>query len=72
MRSLAVVATNPGSDDTLGLGQGFKPMLPDALFLQTLDEPFHDPVLLRCVGSDELLDQPVASNGVRVALAGED
>jgi len=60
---------NPGSDGTLDLGQGFKPVLLDALFLQALDEPV---VLLRCVGRDELLGQPVAYDGVRAALVGED
>ncbi len=72
MRPFRVVVPNPGSDDTLGLGQGLKPVLPDALFLQALDEPLHDAVLLRRVGRDELLGQTVASDGVRVALAGED
>jgi len=66
-----VVVANPGTDDTLGLEQGFEAVLPDALFLQALDEPLHDAVLLRRAGSDELLGQPVASDGVRVALAGK-
>lgn len=72
MGPFRVVKANPRSDDTLGLGQGFKPVLPGALFLQALDEPFHDAVLLRRVGRDEFLGQPVASDGVRLALAGED
>jgi len=72
MRPFRAVVPNPGSDDTLGLGQGFKPVLPDALFLQAPDEPLHDAVLLRRVGCDELLGQTIASDGVRVALAGED
>jgi len=72
MGPFRVIVPDPGSDDALGLGQRFEPLLPDALFLQALDEPFHDAVLLRCVGRDEFLAQPVASDGVRVALAGED
>ncbi len=72
MGPFRVIVPNPGSDDTLGLGQGFKPVLPDTLFLQALDEPLHDAVLLRRVGGDELLGQTVASDGVRVAFAGED
>ena len=37
----------------------------------TGSEPLHDAVPLRRVGRDELLGQPVASDGFRVALAGE-
>lgn len=64
--------SNPGTDYTLGLGQGFEPVLPGAFFLQRLDEALHDAVLLRLVGPDELLPQPIASDGFCVALAGED
>jgi hypothetical protein len=43
------------------LFKALKPMLPDALVFHTPEEPLDDYGLLRGVGRDELLRQPVVS-----------
>jgi hypothetical protein len=50
-------------DHLPGLMKPTESVLPDALLLETIEEAFDHPVLLRGVGSDELLRKAVVAKG---------
>src|SRR5574337_241344 len=72
MRPLLVVPLHPVPNDPSGRLECLKHVLPDTLFFETAKEPFNNPVLLRRVGRDEFLLQPIVSTSLPKALALED
>jgi len=69
--ALVVVKANPVTNDPTDMLQTFKSMAVCALLLEFLNNPLDHPDLLRAVGRDEFLLQPVAFDQGRVAAAGE-
>ncbi|HVN77551.1 MAG TPA: hypothetical protein VMW38_01005 [Terriglobia bacterium] len=63
VRAAGAVPLDPLRDRPLGLREVFKPVLPDALLLQTAEEPLDDLVLFCGLRSDELLGQPIVAAG---------
>ncbi len=61
MRPTDVVPLDPLTDGCLSLYEVMEAMLPDAFLFQASKEPLDDPILLRCIGRDELLPQSVVS-----------
>ncbi len=66
-----VVEANPVTNSPAGVLQTLKAVAVNALILERPDHPFDHPVLLRAVGRDEFLLQPIAFDQGRVAAAGE-
>ena len=64
MRALLVVPLHPVSDDASCLVKRLERLLPDALFFETAEEPFDDPILFRRIRCDELLRQPIVPTGL--------
>ena len=62
MRPALVVKPNPVTDDSIGMLQGLKPLTMNTLLFQGSDHTLDHPILLRAVGRDELLFEPVASD----------
>ena len=54
MRALLVVPLHPVPDDASCLVKRLERLLPDALFFETAEEPFDDPILFRRIRRDEL------------------
>lgn len=63
MRPAMVVPVHPVPNDPPRLFEGLELMLPDTLLLETAKEPFNQPVLLRGIGRDEFLRQPIVPAG---------
>src|SRR5262249_17884466 len=55
----AFVPSDPPPHGAASFHEAREAVLPDALLLQAAEEALHDPVLLRGVGRDELLAEPV-------------
>ena len=72
MRAPVVVEVNPVPDEATGVLQGLEAMPMHVLLLERADHALDQAVLLRAVGRDELLAQPVAPDQGREAAAGED
>jgi hypothetical protein len=72
MRPTNVIPIDPLSDRSLRLSEVVKAMLPDTLLLQTAEESLDDPVLLRRIGRDELLRQPIVPTSSPESPALED
>ena len=72
MRPLVVVELDSVANDTAGMLQSLEAVAVDALLLQPANHPLHQAVLLRGVGRDEVLLQPIAFDQRRVTAAGED
>jgi len=72
MRPLLVVPLQPVPNDSSGLLEGLKHVLPNTLFFETAKEPFDHPVLLRRVGRDEFLLEAIVSTGLSKSTALED
>lgn len=64
MRVVLVVPCDPISNDLPRLLKGLERVLPDALLFQSPEEPFDHPILLRGVGRNELLRQPIVATGL--------
>jgi hypothetical protein len=64
MWTLVVAPLNLVTNDQLRLIKCLERVLPDTLFLEISKEPFNDPILLRCVGCNELLLQPIVTTGL--------
>ena len=64
MRALLVVPLHPVPDDASCLVKRLERLLPDALFFETAEEPFDDPILFRRIRCDELLRQPIIPTGL--------
>ena len=64
MRALVVVPLDPVPNDPPRLLKGLERVLPDTLLFQAPKEPLNHPVLLRRVGRNEFLLQPVVSAGL--------
>lgn len=71
MWALLVAERNPVSDHAQGMHFALKAVPVDALLLESLDHPFHHPVLLWAVRGDELLLQAVAAHQSGVVTTGE-
>ena len=67
-----VVKADPVTNDPTGMLQTLKSMAVCVLLLECPDDTLGHPVLLRAVGRDEFLLQPIALDQGRVAAAGED
>ena len=72
VRSLGVVPLDPLSNGSAGFGEVAEVVLPNTLLLETAKEALHEPVLLRRLGSHELLAQTVVVAGGAKAPALED
>ena len=59
-----LIPVGPVPDDLLCLLKGPEVLMPDSLHLQASKDMFDDAVLLRSVGCDELLSQPVVQTGL--------
>jgi hypothetical protein len=70
MQPTAVIKMNLITDHSAGMLQCFKPMPVDALFFEGPNHSFDHAVLLRAMRSDELLFQPIASEGASFFRAG--
>jgi hypothetical protein len=68
MWTLVVAPLNLVTNDQLRLIKCLERVLPDTLFLEISKEPFNDPVLMRCVGCNELLLQPIVTTGLPEVL----
>jgi hypothetical protein len=64
MRALVVVPLDPVPNDLPRLLKRLERVLPDTLLFQTPKEPFDQPILLRRIGRNELLLQPIVSTGL--------
>ena len=71
MQTLAVVKANSVTNDPAGVLQALKAMAVCALLLERSDHLLDHPVLLRTVGRDEFLLQPITFDQGCVAAAGE-
>ena len=67
-----VVELYPVADRAACMRQAFEAMMIDALLFEGTDQAFHHPVLLRAMGSDELLLQAVAADKLGVSPRRED
>ena len=72
MRAAVVVEGVPVTDDAHRMLGAFEAVAMYALLLQRADEALDHAVLLRAVGRDELLLQPVAADNGCDVVAGED
>lgn len=72
MGLLVVVELDPFADHSASVLQGFEAVTVDALLLQRPNHPFHQSILLRGVGPDELQLQIIAFDQRHVAATGED
>lgn len=72
VRALVVVETDPVADHATGMPQGLETVAMHTLLLERTDDTLDHAVLLRAVGRDELLLQPIALDQRRVAATGED
>src|SRR5215813_2716972 len=59
VRAHLVVPADPGTQLAPGVLEADEVVLPDTFLLHAAEEPLDDPVLLRRVGGDELLGEPV-------------
>ena len=69
MGSLLVVVFDPAIDGLSGLRKAPEVMLPDALLLQIAEEALDHAVLLRRIGCDELLGEPIVPKSRSEAAA---
>lgn len=74
MRALVVVDIDPVANYPVGVLQALETVAMDALLFHRPDQSFsfNQPVLLRCVGRDELLLQSIAFDQCRIAPTGKD
>ena len=72
MRASFVVPLEPPLNVVPRVRKALKLMLPDAFFLQAPEKPFNDAILLRRIGGDEFLVQPVAPTGEPETVTLED
>src|SRR4029434_8012531 len=61
VRALLVVPTDPRAQLSPGVLEADEAVLPDALLFQAAEEALDHPVLLRRVGRDELLREPIVT-----------
>jgi hypothetical protein len=52
---------NPVSNGSASFGEVAEVVLPDTFLLEAAEKPLDDSILLRRIGSDELLAQPVVA-----------
>ena len=72
MRTSGVVPFDPVGNSSASFGEAAEVVQPDTFFFETTEEALDEPVLLRRVGSDELLTKPVIAASGAKAPALED